>query len=173
MRTATNGAATLLLVAFLALLLWSIPQLPEQVVSHMNAQGPDGWMPRKWFVALFAGTVLGFEALFRWGIPAMMRRTPKALVNIPHKSYWMSTPDRQRVAYHRVLGLIGPSRLFLHLVMLIALYACLQATGLPLPVHLPLGWLGFIIGGGSLVFTVGVFAWALIAFRPPKDLPSA
>lgn len=156
-------------LAFFGLLLWSHPQLPERVVSHFGANGPDGWMAKNTFVAVFAGSVIGFEALFRWGLPALMRRTPSQLVNMPYKSYWMATPDRQQLAYEKVLGIIGPSRLFFTVVMLAALHACVQASGVPVFVEAPIEWFGFAVGVGTLVYSAAVFVWAFRAFKPPVE----
>ena len=160
--------ADVTLVVYLAFLAWSLPQLPELVVSHIGADGPDGWMSKGWFVATFAGTVLSLEALFRWGMPALMRRTPPALMNIPNRGYWMATPARQDEARMRVLALLGPTRLFMNAVLLLALHACVQASGVPVFVELPLNWLGLAIGGSTLLFTGAVFGWAFTTFKVPQ-----
>ena len=165
----SGRVADFALVAFFGLLLWSMPQLPEHVVSHFGADGPDGWLPKNTFVAIFAGSVIGFEVLFRWGLPTLMRRTPSQFVNLPYKSYWMATPERQQTAYEKVLDVVGPSRLFFAVVMLAALHACVQASGVPVFVEARIEWFGFAVGVGTLLYSGAIFVWAFRAFRPPAE----
>lgn len=169
----TGPLADLTLVAFLALFTWSLPRLPDPVVSHIGLNGPDGWMPRPWFIATFLGSFLAFEAFFRWGLGAMMARTPPRLTNLPNRAYWMATKERRTDAHARMLRLAAPSRLFMNAVLLLAFHACLQASGVAVPIHLPIGTFGLIVGGGSVLYTVAVIAWVLTAFRIPSEATPA
>lgn len=87
-------ALTLLLLAAPLLYIWhTAGELPEQVVSHFNAQGQgDGVMPRRSYL-------LG-AALFTVGLPMLLALLPAstrgmaASINVPHREYWMA-PERQ------------------------------------------------------------------------------
>lgn len=170
----TGPLADLTLVAFVVLFVWSLPRLPDPVVSHIGLSGPDGWMPRPWFIATFAGCFLAFEAFFRWGLGALMARTPARLANVPNRSYWMATKERQAEAHRRMLRLADPSRLFMNAVLLLAYHACVQASGVAVPFTLPIGTFGLLVGGGSVLYTVAVIAWVRTAFRvPPEAAPAS
>jgi uncharacterized membrane protein len=65
-------------------------KLPDRIASHFSVGGvADGWTlkPSLFFtywaiIALVLGVSLG--------IPALIGRLPRRLINIPHKEYWLS-----------------------------------------------------------------------------------
>jgi uncharacterized membrane protein len=84
-----------LYACFLGCWAWSARQLPEYVATHFNARGePNGWMSRsanQMFMLLFG---LCFPLLIVL-LSYAARFMPSALVNIPHRDYWLA-PERRR-----------------------------------------------------------------------------
>lgn len=82
------------LVVFTAQITYFHPQLPERVATHFNVRGePDGWSGKGTFLAIYLATLGGVTLLFpvlAWLTP----RIPAALVNLPHKEYWLA-PERR------------------------------------------------------------------------------
>lgn len=93
-RTLTLGLAVWLMV--LGAWVWNDAQsLPSTVASHFNAQGvADGHMPRDTYAALMAGLVLGVPLLVAGMAPAL-RHLPDSMINLPHKSHWLSAAQRE------------------------------------------------------------------------------
>ena len=94
----------LLLVGFhLGQLVWYAPRLPETVASHFNAAGqPDGWMSRGVLLGFLAGLSLFYLAAF-FGVAAVVRRTPAAVVSLPNKEYWLA-PERAAATRRAITG---------------------------------------------------------------------
>jgi uncharacterized membrane protein len=78
------------------------PLLPNIMASHFDARGvPNGWSPKQAFFEIFAGmTVLAAALVF--GIPKIIAVTPRQLINLPHKEYWLG--PEQRAASMEFLG---------------------------------------------------------------------
>ena len=69
------------------------PRLPDPTASHFNAQGqPDGWMPKRKFIGAMAGSWVMLLVLLALP-PLVVSRIPAALINLPHKDYWLA-PER-------------------------------------------------------------------------------
>jgi uncharacterized protein DUF1648 len=68
-------------------------QLPAVVASHFDAHGaPNGWQTRTIFFAFFVGSIV-ISAVVCFSIPLLIASVPPALINLPHKQYWLS-PER-------------------------------------------------------------------------------
>jgi uncharacterized membrane protein len=68
---------------------------PSVVPSHFDAAGrPNAWSSRSEFFTLQIGVTLGVAALFI-GLPALLRKTPASLINLPNKSYWLAPSRRE------------------------------------------------------------------------------
>jgi uncharacterized membrane protein len=69
-------------------------QLPEVVASHFDAHGaPNGWQTRMIFFAFFVGSIV-IATLVCFGVPLLIDSMPSALINLPHKQYWLSPEQR-------------------------------------------------------------------------------
>ena len=94
-------------------------ELPQRVASHFDASGvPDGWMGRDAFLLLCVGVAV-FVALLISGIGWLTPRLPNALINVPHKEYWLA-PERRYATLRRMatmLAAIGIATLLLLLVV--------------------------------------------------------
>ncbi len=90
------------------------PKLPPTVASHFDARGKaNDWMPKESFVALNAivlASLLTVVLIMGLVIP----RVPVALINLPHKEYWLA-PERSRQTRASVFG---------------GLLTCFNATGI-------------------------------------------
>lgn len=65
------------------------PLLPKVVASHFDQHGfANGWQAKQGFFEIFAGTTL-LAALLVFGMPALISITPRRLVNLPNKDYWL------------------------------------------------------------------------------------
>ncbi|WP_226345445.1 DUF1648 domain-containing protein [Agilicoccus flavus] len=99
MRRWVVALYALVVVAYVGVALWSLGQLPEQVVSHFDAAGAgDGSTSRGVYVA----TTLAVGALILLGLPALgwvCTAGSGTFVNVPHKDYWLA-PQR-RAAFRR------------------------------------------------------------------------
>jgi len=80
---------TIIIVA-LVLPAFYFSRLPETVASHFNIiNEPDAWMSKKTFLFVHVGIIIFMSVLF-WGIPHMLPKLPKSIINLPNKDYWMS-----------------------------------------------------------------------------------
>jgi len=84
-----------LLAALAAIYFWSnYAQLPDVVASHFNARGvPNGWQTKSMFFTFFVGAV-GIAWLVGFGVPGLISNMSTALINLPHKEYWLA-PERR------------------------------------------------------------------------------
>lgn len=70
------------------------PLLPRVMASHFDARGiANGWSNKPTFFEIFAWmTVLGAVLVF--GMPKIIAVTPRQLVNLPNKDYWLGPEQR-------------------------------------------------------------------------------
>jgi hypothetical protein len=86
----------LLLLAALAAaqMLHYHPLLPDSIAVHFGAGGePNGWSDKTEFVLAYGATE-AFIVLLGVALAFALGRIPVALVNIPHREYWLS-PERR------------------------------------------------------------------------------
>lgn len=92
------GQLALLLVTGLgaADLLLELPHMPERVATRFDMDGqPTSWgspAGLAWGQAIAMAAVL----LIMGGLPALIPRLPMALLNVPHKDYWLAPERRGR-----------------------------------------------------------------------------
>jgi len=79
------------------------PRIPEILGSHFSGGGfVNGWQTK----AAFFGTELAMIILatvVSFGIPRIIAAAPVALINLPHKEYWLAPEQREgTLVYIRV-----------------------------------------------------------------------
>ncbi len=90
----------LVAVAQVAYYTW-FGQLPEVVASHFDGQGnADGFMSRTLFLGIHLGAV-GLVSLIFLALPLLLTRMPPAMINLPHKDYWLC-PERKKATFDHV-----------------------------------------------------------------------
>jgi len=162
-----------LAVAALAQAAWWWPQLPERVASHFDmADRVNGWMSRTGFLAVTVVLQVLIAGLFL-GLPLLIERLPDALINVPHKDYWLAPERRRSTLAHMSAGLmaVGCATLLLLLVIFQGIFA-LNASlarggagdGTPV-LELPVPFLALM--GLYLAAVAGCLVWMLGRFRKP------
>jgi uncharacterized membrane protein len=145
MRRHTYGILLLVVVVIVGIVQigYYYPKLPPTVASHFDAAGKaNDWMPRESFVvfhAIVLASLLVVVILLRLLIP----RVPVALINLPHKEYWLA-PERRQETYASVFGF---------------LLWCFNATGILLAASFELAYLANL-GDPKLMSWI---IWALLA----------
>jgi uncharacterized membrane protein len=92
----TSTAVLLLLAAVAAAqMVHYYPLLPESIAVHFGNSGePNGWSDKTDFVMTYGATEL-FVVLLGLVSGLLLSKTPPALVNIPHRDYWLDPERRQ------------------------------------------------------------------------------
>jgi hypothetical protein len=97
-------AFLLTLAAYGALVVAAAAALPGRVPLHYGMGGdPDRWGTRTEAVVTFALVGGGLAAVLG-GVAALASRLPlrSAWVNLPHKTWWTATPEREQRARQRL-----------------------------------------------------------------------
>lgn len=85
--------------------LWS--QLPDPMASHYGLSGrADSYMSKSGFFLVMGLVGAGALAAI-FATPALMRRLPRGLINIPHSDYWLANEERREIAIARMADLHG------------------------------------------------------------------
>lgn len=85
----------ILIGIFLAHIVFYYPNLPENVASHFNGLGePNGWMSKQNFV-IFEGVILLIIIFEFTLLPALIKKMPNSLINLPNKDYWLAAERRE------------------------------------------------------------------------------
>lgn len=111
------------------------PHWPERVATHFGPSGQaDGWMSRGPAAAF--QTVL--QVLFPWFFVAIgqwVGKLPNAMINVPHKEYWLA-PERRQESLRWMAGMLTwvavATSLFLGCLGHLSYRANLTGTGLAL-----------------------------------------
>lgn len=123
---------------------------PEEVVGHFGGGGqPTRMDPTGQFVLTMSLVVAGVVALFS-ATPALMRRIPIELVNVPNRDQW-NTPERRVVLARRIgadMRLLSAATVLLLTATLVL--STVGGLGLALP-----GWV-FPLLLGSFLAVIGV-----------------
>ena len=99
------SVALMLALAVRVALVWS--QLPDPMASHFSGGGqPDAFMSKSGFFVVMA-LVGGGSVAAVFAAPILLRVTPKRLVNLPNRDYWLATDERRNEAIDRLAGLMG------------------------------------------------------------------
>lgn len=136
---------SLLALGTLAHSLYFFDRLPNRVAVHFDiAVQPDNWAGKGSAMALYIGVVFVMTLLFVL-LPVLIARTPRHLVNIPNRDYWLA-PERRDAS----LGYIGSMLGWIGIttsVMLMGIFHLLFEANLREPVAMN-GWAiaGLIVG---------------------------
>jgi len=156
------------LAALAAIYFWSIyAQLPDVVASHFNARGvANGWQPKSLFFEFFAGAV-AIAAFLAFGVPAIFSKIPTAMINLPHREYWLA-PERREETLAFLNGYLA---WFGCAVLLVVTTAVNYAIGQNLHPGKPAGaYFLLCVLAGFLIFAISSSIRILTRFsRVPSD----
>lgn len=157
---ASWGAGAL---AYLGGLAWALVVLPERVVAHIGTEGVDRWGNRTEHAVLslvLAAVILPMPWLFR-----AAARPPGTWLNLPHKDYWLATPERVAILRRRLFedGLVftGATAVFMAVGLQLAV---VRATNDPTSGE------GSLLVIGLAVYLALVGVWLAVVrrrYRPP------
>lgn len=167
---AVRRAFLLTTVLYAASIVVAAAVLPERVPLHFSGSGePDRWGSRTEAVLTF-GLIGAGLALLLGGSAALMGRLPlrSGIVNLPHKEWWLATPEREAEARRRLrtdmYGLAAVTMAFL--VGVLGVTVATARSDDP-----NLGW-PFMVAVG--VFVVGVVLGAIwmsvVRYRPVEGM---
>ncbi len=78
------------LIAAIVHVVLALPHLPDPIASHFNVTGmADAWISKQTFVVFQLILVIVLSPIFV-GMPFLMRKIPRALINLPNKDYWLA-----------------------------------------------------------------------------------
>ncbi len=177
-RVLTLLMCLLALALFVQVAYWW-PQLPERIASHFDLDNRvNGWMSRTEFLAVTLGLDVFMAGMFLV-LPLLLEKIPDALINLPHKDYWLAPPHRAESLAHMASGLlaIGCTTLLLLLVIFQGLFALnaeiargtggdASGSGAVAAPDLSTPFLPLM--GAYLFAMMAVVTWMLWRFRKPK-----
>lgn len=152
---------------YLGALIWAMVQLPERVAMHFGTGGVNRWGTQTEHLILSLVVYLAVGvlpvALSRWANPA--------IINVPHKAYWTSTPELVAELRRRLAAdLLGLSAALLVAMALVVQVGVVQATRHPDGDFA--GW----TAGALAALAIGLVAWLIWMvgwrYRPPRDVTS-
>jgi uncharacterized membrane protein len=86
-------------------LVWA--RLPDTVASHFGSGGePDAFMNKVGFFVVMALVGGGSVALV-FASPLLLRITPRELISLPNRDYWLSSSERRSEATDRLAGVMA------------------------------------------------------------------
>jgi uncharacterized membrane protein len=151
----TPGLTKVALLMFAAIqTIYYYNKLPDKVASHFGGGGlPDRWTSRPSFFLTY-WICLALVLAISLGVPALIIKLPKRLINIPRREYWLSEekyPEAIRLLriYFHWLGVILMS--FQVAVFQIVFQANLS------PTHELSGWLIAVLIG----FVLALLVWGI------------
>ncbi|MDP9267798.1 MAG: DUF1648 domain-containing protein [Acidobacteriota bacterium] len=142
------------------------PRVPEMMAQHFDGAGhPNGWATKSGFFIFMGMLIAGLGVVF-FGLPKLLRKLPFALVNIPYKSYWEATPERQKRAWDMTEQQMNWFAVALNALLTFTLYLTLAANlrpGRRLDSPTLIAALIAFVG-----FTVGWMVLFIRRFKPPE-----
>jgi hypothetical protein len=140
-------------------------ELPARVASHFGTDGrADGWSERAAFLTLFGALIAGMSALLA-GLAWMLPRLPVALVNLPHRDYWLAS-ERRAVTWRRVQDLLLGIGAATNVFCVLVLHRTVVANRLPEP-RLDGGFV--VVIGAYALLVLGWGIWWALGWRRPRD----
>lgn len=142
--------------------------LPERVATHFNAAGnPNGFMTKDGYLAFFITYTLFLNVLFGAAF-LFVKKIPVALLNIPRKDYWTSTPERMEVLHQKLEAVLALIASYINCTFLFTVQVVFQANSPNAAFQIPINGGVFFILLGALCLVIFVF----LILRPPSDTVS-
>jgi uncharacterized membrane protein len=84
-------------VVFILLQIIYYPQMPNTVAIHFNSNGQvNGWMSRD-LNFIMSCVIIIIITLSFVGVPYIAKSVSDDLINVPHKEYWLSANNKERL----------------------------------------------------------------------------
>jgi hypothetical protein len=137
----------------------SYDTMPDRIASHFDLAGNvDGWSSREEFAITMASLHIAFLLMFGAMRP-LLRRIPDAMVNLPHKDWWLA-PERRDNTHEWIAGSLAWMGALAQMLMvgITSISLCVSRGAehaLPPTAH----WLLL------LAFLLGVATWLAVFFR--------
>ncbi len=139
-------------------------QLPERFAVHWDAQGvPNGWQDKAGFLKTLAGIAVFMNLAIVVSL-VFLRRMPVALVNIPYKKTWFSTPELRETAYGKLTVVLCSAWVFSNLLFLLSYYSIYQEAVPGAPFKIPIRVVGMAV---PLLAVLSLLA-LIFYTRPPR-----
>ena len=153
------AASVVLYAAFVALVLWTAPELPDRVASHFGIDGtPDGWMTRRGYLTFILIFGMALPLLIT-GIFSLVTVLPDSLVNLPHKDYWLAPEQRDNTRRYVIRSGLWLS------CMLLVLFAVTHLQTIRANHSDPVRMTGSEVGIVLTLLLTGVGLWAFFFIR--------
>lgn len=135
------------------------PDLPDQMVTHMNLKGtPDGYGSKDEFFLAFGLAVVVINIMPPL-VPLLMRRLPASLVNLPNKEYWFADAARKAMAIDNVYGMMALTMGLVNVMFILILQQAIELSAGKVP-SIPL-WTIWLIVAVLIFLPVVYLFWAL------------
>jgi len=153
------------IAGFVCFTLFTAGFLPEgQLATHFDLAGRPNGTQSKSAYPIFFLTTAGMVNLLLWGLTRWMDLIPPALINIPGKDYWFSTPERKAEAFGRLRSVLGLSGAFVNGVFLFCQQMVYQENVAQPFFRVPVGSATILI----LILTVA-FVFTVIRMTLPPE----
>ncbi|MCM8812922.1 MAG: DUF1648 domain-containing protein [Candidatus Omnitrophica bacterium] len=154
-----------ILLFFLLHIALSSPVLPEHVATHFGADGqPNGWMSKTRYPFFIFLMGMGM-AVFVLTIFFSIRFIPPAMINLPHKDYWLN--DLRRAQTMRFIFQHGLWLAIIELLLVLSIHHTTVIVNRLKNPYLPpaLAW------GMLLIFLGAILAWGFVFIRAFFHVP--
>lgn len=150
---------------YLGAFVWALTVLPDRVVAHVGPDGVDRWgsLTEHAVMSVILGLLfLPMPWFFRWAA-----KPPATWLNMPHKDYWLATPERaatlQRKVFEDGLTFTGLTGGFL---------AVIVQVGVVRETRDPGSASSWLMPGALVVYLVATAVWIVVfvrRHRPPAE----
>jgi uncharacterized membrane protein len=139
--------------------------LPEKFPTHFDLAGnPNGWSNKSTFLFTFGSLILFTNILlfilFQW-----IQELPVALINLPNKDYWFSTPERKLIGYEKLKAVLSMTGIFCNMVFLFSVQIIFQTTKAITTLEIPIN-LGVVF---MLAMSIGLITAVFVMTRKPSS----
>ncbi len=150
---------------YLGLFAWALTVLPDRVVAHVGPDGVDRWGSRTEHAVMSVVLALHFLPMpwfFRWAA-----KPPAMFLNMPHKDYWLGTPERAATLRRKVFedGLTFTG-------LTLALLAVVVQVGVVRETQDPGAASNWLMPGALVAYLAATAIWVVIfvrRHRPPAE----